>query len=167
MSLLNALSAQREVFLICPDSGDIIRLSECVIEIPGKIPASPADKIAKLREKLDADERKLDEKFNAEKEKRAGLGRRAAIKQVGEVYPFIDPRKINPADVQVLFDPVLLVAFHGASDEEPESEPEELRVETLKRAVKTVAFKIYRVNLESGSVDVSTPKEYKPRAKKS
>ena len=50
MSLLNALSAQREVFLICPDSGDIIRLSECVIEIPGKIPASPADKIAKLRE---------------------------------------------------------------------------------------------------------------------
>jgi len=41
------------------------------------------------------------------------------------------------------------------------------RVETLKRAVKTVAFKIYRVNLESGSVEVSTPKEYKPRAKKS
>jgi len=33
--------------------------------------------------------------------------------------------------------------------------------------VKTVAFKIYRVNLESGSVEVSTPKEYKPRAKKS
>ncbi len=178
MSLLNALSAQREVFLICPDSGDIIRLSECVIEIPGKIPASPADKITKLREKLDADERKLDEKFNAEREKRAGLGRRAAIKQVGEVYPFIDPRKINPADVQVLFDPVLLVAFHGASDEEPdvdvefiakqpESEPEELRVETLKLAVKTVAFKIYRVNLESGSVEVSSPKEYKPRSKKS
>jgi hypothetical protein len=33
MSLLAGFSAQREVFLICPDSEEVIRLSECVIDL--------------------------------------------------------------------------------------------------------------------------------------
>jgi predicted Holliday junction resolvase-like endonuclease len=105
------------------------------------------------------------------------LGQRAAIKQVGEVYPFIDPKVVNPADVQVLFDPVLLVAFHGASAGEPnvdiefiakkpESQAEEERLDALAVAVKSVAFKTYRIDLDTGRVAVTTPKEYKPRAKK-
>lgn len=174
MSNLSAIAAQREIFLVCPESGEILRLSECIIEFPGRIPASPADKIVRLREKLASEERKFDEKLEAEREKRVSAGRRAAIRQVGAVYPFIDPKRVNPADVQVLFDPVLLVAFHGATKrsndvevefiaQPPTSEAEEQRIATLQRAVKNTSFKIYRVNLESGAVEVSVPKEYKPR----
>jgi predicted Holliday junction resolvase-like endonuclease len=177
MSLLAGFTAQREVFLICPESNEIIRLSECVIELPGKVPASPAEELVALRDKIAADERKLNAKIDAEQAKRVQLGQRAAIKQVGAVYPFIDPSKINPADVQVLFDPVLLVAFHGASAAEqnvdvefiakqPGSEPEEQRIEALKKAVKSVGFKTYRVDLETGSVVVTTPAEYRPRTRK-
>lgn len=177
MSLLAGFSAQREVFLICPDSGDVIRLSECIIELPGKVPASPAEDLVKLREKIAKAERAVDARIAAERAKRVQMGQRAAIKQVGEVYPFIDPKVVNPADVQVLFDPVLLVAFHGASTGEPnvdiefiasppKSEVEESRVEALKVAVKSVAFKTYRIDLDTGKVTVSSPKEYKPRSKK-
>jgi hypothetical protein len=99
-----------------------------------------------------------------------------ASNQVGAVYPFIDPQRVNPADVQVLFDPVLLVAFHGATKQSndvevefiaqpPTSEAEEQRIASLQEAAKKTSFKIYRVNLESGAVEVSEPKEYKPRSK--
>jgi predicted Holliday junction resolvase-like endonuclease len=177
MSLLAGFSAQREVFLICPDSGEVIRLSECVIDLPGKVPTSPAEDLVNLREKIAKAERAVDARIAAERAKRVQLGQRAAIKQVGEVYPFIDPKVVNPADVQVLFDPVLLVAFHGASAEEPnveiefiakkpESQAEEERLDALAVAVKSVAFKTYRIDLDTGRVAVTTPKEYKPRAKK-
>jgi len=177
MSLLAGFSAQREVFLICPDSGEVIRLSECIIELPGKVPASPAEDLVKLREKIAKAERAVDARIAAERAKRVQMGQRAAIKQVGEVYPFIDPKVVNPADVQVLFDPVLLVAFHGASAGEtnvdiefiasnPKSVVEESRVEALKAAVKSVAFKTYRIDLDTGKVSVTSPKEYKPRTKK-
>lgn len=177
MSLLAGFSAQREVFLICPNSGEVIRLSECIIELPGKVPTSPAEDLVKLREKIAKAERAVDARIAAERAKRVQLGQRAAIKQVGEVYPFIDPKVVNPADVQVLFDPVLLVAFHGASAGEPnvdiefiastpKSVVEESRVEALKAAVKSVAFKTYRIDLDTGKVSVTSPKEYKPRTKK-
>jgi predicted Holliday junction resolvase-like endonuclease len=177
MSLLAGFSAQREVFLICPDSGEVIRLSECVIDLPGKVPTSPAEDLVNLREKIAKAERAVDARIAAERAKRVQLGQRAATKQVGEVYPFIDPKVVNPADVQVLFDPVLLVAFHGASAEEPnveiefiakkpESQAEEERLDALAVAVKSVAFKTYRIDLDTGRVAVTTPKEYKPRAKK-
>ena len=177
MSLLAGFSAQREVFLICPDSGEVIRLSECIIDLPGKVPTSPAEDLVKLREKIAKAERAVDARISAERAKRVQLGQRAAIKQVGEVYPFIDPKVVNPADVQVLFDPVLLVAFHGASAGEPnvdieffastpKSVVEESRVEALKAAVKSVAFKTYRIDLDTGKVSVTSPKEYKPRTKK-
>ena len=174
MNSAQVIAAQREIFLVCPESEDIIRLSECVIEFPGRIPASPADRIVRMQGALAAKERKLSEKLTAEQEMRAQAGRRAAMRQVGEVYPFIDPKKIDPRDVQVLFDPVLLVAFHGASERStnveveflarsPETEDEEERIATLANAVKKSAFKIYRVNLETGEVEISIPKEYKPR----
>jgi predicted Holliday junction resolvase-like endonuclease len=177
MSLLAGFSAQREVFLICPDSEEVIRLSECVIDLPGKVPTSPAEDLVNLREKIAKAERTVDARIAAERAKRVQLGQRAAIKQVGEVYPFIDPKVVNPADVQVLFDPVLLVAFHGASAGEanvdiefiakkPESQAEEERLDALAVAVKSVAFKTYSIDLDTGRVAVTTPKEYKPRAKK-
>ena len=177
MSLLAGFSAQREVFLICPDSGEVIRLSECIIDLPGKVPTSPAEDLVKLREKIAKAERAVDARIAAERAKRVQLGQRAAIKQVGEVYPFIDPKTTNPKDVQVLFDPVLLVAFHGASAGEanvdiefiakkPESQAEEERLDALEVAVKSVAFKTYRIDLDTGRVAVTTPKEYKPRTKK-
>ena len=177
MSNVSAIAAQREIFLVCPESGEILRLSECIIRFPGRIPASPADKIVRLREKLAAEEKRFNENLEAERERRVSAGRRAAINQVGAVYPFIDPQRVNPADVQVLFDPVLLVAFHGASKQSndvevefiaqrPTSEAEEQRIAALQGAVKKSSFKIYRVNLESGSVEVTEPREYKPRSKK-
>ena len=174
MNSAQAIAAQREIFLVCPDSEEIIRLSECVIEFPGRIPASPADRIVRMQEALAAKERKFAETLAVKQEKRAQEGRRAAMRQVGEVYPFIDPKRVDPRDVQVLFDPVLLVAFHGASERStnveveflarsPETEAEENRISTLASAVKKSAFKIYRVNLETGEVEISVPKEYKPR----
>ena len=176
MSNVSAIAAQREIFLVCPKSREILRLSECIIGFPGRIPASPADKIVRLREKLAAEERRFNENLEAERVRRVSAGRRAANNQVGAVYPFIDPQRVNPADVQVLFDPVLLVAFHGATKQSndvevefiaqpPTSEAEEQRIASLQEAVKKTSFKIYRVNLESGAVEVSEPKEYKPRSK--
>jgi predicted Holliday junction resolvase-like endonuclease len=177
MNLLSGFAAQREIFLICPESGEVIRLSECVIGLPGAVPASPAEELVKLREKIAKAERLVEARIAAEQAKRVQSGQREAIKQVGRVYPFIDPKTVNPADVQVLFDPVLLVAFHGASvadpnvhvefiAKKPESSAEESRVEALKGAVNSVAFKTYRINLDTGKVEVTTPKEYKPRPKK-
>lgn len=174
MSSVQVIAAQREIFLVCPDSEEIIRLSECVIEFPGKIPASPADRIVRMQEKFAAKEREFAGKLEAEQKKRAEEGRLSAMRQVGEVYPFIDPEAVDPRDVQVLFDPVLLVAFHGATERSkdveveflarpPETEAEEERIATLAGAVKKSAFKIYRVNLETGEVEISIPEEYKPR----
>ena len=177
MSLLATFSAQREVFLVCPKRNEVVRLSECNIEMPGKFPASPADVVVKLREKIDSEERRLNERVAAERKLRVDLGRSEAIKQVGRVYPFIDPKKVNPADVQLLFDPVLLVAFHGASASEPkvdiefiaktpESKVEEKFLEAFEVAVKFAAFKTFKIDLDTGGVGVSTPGTYKPRPKK-
>jgi hypothetical protein len=119
----------------------------------------------------------LNERVAAERKLRVNLGRSEAIKQVGRVYPFIDPKKVNPADVQLLFDPVLLVAFHGASASEPkvdiefiaktpESKVEEKFLKAFEVAVKFAAFKTFKIDLDTGGVGVSTPGAYKPRPKK-
>jgi len=111
--ILRLFTLQRQIFGICPRSGEFFRLSDCKIFLKRKPVADWMDRIAFKSEKLNMTEERLEEKEEKLREKAREKGRFLAQLAVKKIDPVFTPRKLNPDDAKVIFHPIDYVVFNG------------------------------------------------------
>jgi predicted Holliday junction resolvase-like endonuclease len=109
-------SIQRQIFGICPRSGEFFRLSDCKIYLRAKPVHDWMDKLDSDSTRLDLLEEKIEEKREVMKEKAREKGRRLARLAVKRIDPIFTPRKLNPDDAKVVFHPIDYIVFNGMKD---------------------------------------------------
>jgi predicted Holliday junction resolvase-like endonuclease len=119
----NALSAfhaepthyriQRNIFGICPHSGEILRLSDCKVFLRTQPKRDWKDELDHESDRLDRIEERLDEKEEQLRETARKKGRTQALHTIKRLDPVFTPRNLNPDDAKVLFHPVDYIVFDG------------------------------------------------------
>ena len=111
--ILKLLNLQRQIFGVCPRSGEFFRLSDCRIFLKKKPVLDWMDKISMDAVRLDKGEGRLDEKEEELREKAREKGRRLAQLAIRKIDPVFTPRKLNPDDAKVIFHPIDYIVFNG------------------------------------------------------
>ena len=104
---------QRNIFGVCPRTGDIFRLSDCQVNVRGKPTKDWMDDLERQRNLLARKEEALEGKEEALREIARDKGRKLAQQAIKRVDPVFTPRKLNPDDAKVLFHPIDYVVFNG------------------------------------------------------
>lgn len=104
---------QRQIFGICPNSGEFFRLSDCKIYPKAKKAHDWMDKLNLKEHELELMEESLEEKREEIKEKGRKKGRRLAQLAIKKIDPIFTPRALNPDDAKVIFHPIDYVIFNG------------------------------------------------------
>ena len=116
MKSLNALhffQLQRQIFGVCPHSGQLFRLSDCHIYLKKKHDPDWLDEIKAAQRRIDSQNERLDEKEELIREQARIAGRRQADSAIRKVDEIFSPIKLNPDDAKVIFHPVDYVVFNG------------------------------------------------------
>jgi predicted Holliday junction resolvase-like endonuclease len=111
--LVGFYRVQRNIFGVCPKSGEIFRLSDCRVFLRTKPKRDWKDEIDRETDRLGDAEKRLDDKEEVLREAARKKGREQAIKAVKRLDPVFTPRKLNPDDAKVLFHPVDYIVFNG------------------------------------------------------
>jgi predicted Holliday junction resolvase-like endonuclease len=111
--LVGFYRVQRNVFGICPRSGEIFRLSDCKVFLRTKPKRDWKDDLDHESDRLDRVEERLDEREGQLREAARKKGRKQALKLIKSLDPVFTPRKLNPDDAKVLFHPVDYIVFNG------------------------------------------------------
>jgi len=111
--LLKFFQLQRQIFGVCPHTGNVFRLSECHIYIKKKPEPDWLQQIEAAQIKISNAEEKLDEKEETIREKARIVGRSEATKMVRKIDKIFHPLKLNPDDSKVIFHPVDYIVFNG------------------------------------------------------
>lgn len=111
--LLNFFQLQRQIFGVCPNSGQVFRLSDCQIYVKKKPTPDWMQKIEAAQERIYQAEERLDEKEYSIRDKARAEGRKEANKVIKKVDKIFHPLKLNPDDSKVIFHPVDYVVFNG------------------------------------------------------
>ena len=104
---------QRQIFGICPQSGEFFRLSECRIAGTDKPAPDWMDKLKASGKRIDKQENIIDLESENLRESARKKGRVQANRVARKVDPIFTPRKLNPDDSKVIFHPVDYVVFNG------------------------------------------------------
>ncbi len=111
--LVGFYRVQRNIFGICPKSGNIFRLSDCKVFLRSKPKRDWKDNLDHESDRLDRIEERLDDREEELREAARKKGREQAAKLVKCIDPVFTPRKLNPDDAKVLFHPVDYIVFNG------------------------------------------------------
>jgi predicted Holliday junction resolvase-like endonuclease len=111
--LLKFFQLQRQIFGVCPHTGNVFRLSECHIYVKKKPEPDWLQQIEAAQTKISNAEEKLDEKEETIREKARIAGRSEATKMVRKIDKIFHPLKLNPDDSKVIFHPVDYIVFNG------------------------------------------------------
>lgn len=112
-NLLKFFQLQRQIFGVCPNTGNVFRLSECHIYVKKKPQPDWMQKIDAAKVRLLAASGELDEKEDRIREQAREAGRKEAMKSVKRIDSIFNPLKLNPDDSKVLFHPVDFIVFNG------------------------------------------------------
>ncbi|MCZ2460106.1 MAG: hypothetical protein LC128_10850 [Chitinophagales bacterium] len=112
-NLIKFFQLQRQIFGVCPHSGNLFRLSDCNIYVKKKPKPDWMQKIQEEQSRLDKASERLDSKEDEIKEKAREAGRKEAIKVVKKIDTIFNPLRLNPDDSKVLFHPVDFIVFNG------------------------------------------------------
>lgn len=104
---------QRNIFGICPKSGEIFRLSDGKVFLKARPKRDWRDELDDELARLDREEERLNEREEKWREAARKKGRDQARKLVQCVDPVFTPRRLNPDDAKVLFHPVDYIVFNG------------------------------------------------------
>lgn len=104
---------QRNIFGVCPRSGDLFRLSDCKVYLRTRPTRDWMDDLQRQQELLTCREEKLDEREEELREAARKKGRKHAQLLVKRIDPVFSPRRLNPDDAKVLFHPIDYVVFNG------------------------------------------------------
>lgn len=116
--IVKFFTLQRQIFGICPHSGQFFRLSDCKVYRKVRPTHDWMDKLDAEGARLDRVEEKIEAKREEVQEKAREQGRKAANKAVRKVDWLFAPRKLNPDDAKVLFHPIDYVVFDGMKEGE-------------------------------------------------
>jgi predicted Holliday junction resolvase-like endonuclease len=105
--------AQRNIFGICPHSGEIFRLSDCKVFLRTKPKTDWKDVLDHESDRLDGVEERLDAREGRLRETARKKGRKQASETIKRIDTVFGPRKLNPDDAKVLFHPVDYIVFDG------------------------------------------------------
>lgn len=111
--IVKFFNLQRQIFGVCPSSGELFRLSECKVYLKTRPTRDWLDKLDSESDRLDRVEERIDEKEEQEKEKGREKGRREANLVVKKIDRIFSPRKLNPDDAKVVFHPIDYIVFNG------------------------------------------------------
>ncbi len=111
--LVGFYRVQRNIFGICPRSGEIFRLSDCKVFLRSKPKRDWKDKLDQQSDRLDRMEERLEEEEERLREPARKKGRQQALETIKRLDPVFTPRNLNPDDAKVLFHPVDYVVFNG------------------------------------------------------
>lgn len=104
---------KRQIFGICPKSGEFFRLSDCIIFLREKPTTDWLDIIKLKQNNLDKIEEKIDGKEETLREIAREKGRKEAKKLIRKIDMIFTPRKLNPDDSKVIFHPIDYIVFDG------------------------------------------------------
>lgn len=111
--LLKFFQLQRQIFGVCPHTGNVFRLSDCQIFVKKKPEPDWLQQIEATQLRINNAEGKLDEKEEGIREKARIAGRNEASKMVRKIDKIFHPLKLNPDDSKVIFHPVDYIIFNG------------------------------------------------------
>jgi len=111
--ILTFFSLQRQIFGICPNSGEFLRLSDCKVYLKTRPTKNWMDKLDVEAERLDGIEERINEKEEALREKAREKGRQVARKLIRKIDRVFTPRKLNPDDAKAVFHPIDYLVFNG------------------------------------------------------
>ena len=111
--ILKFFTLQRQIFGICPNSGQLFRLSDCKVYVITRPATDWMDKLVVESQRLDKTEERLLEKEEAMRGKAREKGRRQADLVIKRIDTVFRPRKLNPDDAKVVFHPIDYVVFNG------------------------------------------------------
>lgn len=111
--LIGFYRVQRNIFGICPHSGQIFRLSDCKVFLRTKPKRDWKDELDGKLDRLDRAEERLDEREEHLREVARKKGRKQAFQAIKRIDPVFTPRNLNPDDAKVLFHPVDYIVFDG------------------------------------------------------
>jgi predicted Holliday junction resolvase-like endonuclease len=114
--LLKFFQLQRQIFGVCPHTGDVFRLSECQIYVKPKPEPDWLQKIEKSQTRIDKAREKLLEKEASIRESAKIAGRKEANLVVKKIDKIFNPLKLNPDDSKVIFHPVDYIVFNGMKE---------------------------------------------------
>ncbi|MCW5827855.1 MAG: hypothetical protein KIT79_00935 [Deltaproteobacteria bacterium] len=117
---LKLFEMQRSIFGVCPNSGEIFRLSDCQIYIKSRPKADWLDRFEAEGAKVEAAQDRLDNDREKIKEAARIKGRQAAEKAIRAVDRIFRPKRLNPDDAKVIFHPIDFVVFDGKTDKRVE-----------------------------------------------
>ena len=111
--LLKFFQLQRQIFGVCPHTGNVFRLSECHIYVKKKPEPDWLQRIEIAQVKIDNISEKLDEREDEVAEQARVKGRKEASAAIKKFDNCFNPRKLNPDDSKVIFNPIDYIIFNG------------------------------------------------------
>ena len=114
--ILKFFTAQRQIFGVCPHSGQFFRLSDCKVYLKGRPTKDWMDELAHESERLDGVEERIETQEEVMRERARAKGREQAALVTRKIDPVFTPRKLNPDDAKVIFHPIDYIVFNGMKD---------------------------------------------------
>jgi predicted Holliday junction resolvase-like endonuclease len=111
--IIKFFSAQRQIFGICPHSGQFFRLSDCRLYTRRRPTRDWMDDLEAEDERIDRYEEKIYEEEEVVREASREKGRRRAARLMRKADPLFRPRRLDPDDAKVIFHPVDYLVFKG------------------------------------------------------
>ncbi|MFC0772670.1 Holliday junction resolvase-like protein [Terrimonas alba] len=111
--VLEFYSALRQIFGVCPECDEIIRLSDGKLYQKQKPENDWKENIDREIYKLELLEEKIEEKIKTAREAAREAGRKAAKKIIRKIDPIFHPLGLDCNDCKVIFHPVDFVVFKG------------------------------------------------------
>lgn len=133
-NLFQFFSLQRQIFGVCPNTGNIFRLSDCNIFLKKKPEHDWMKKLDMEYDKIDRAEQKLGEKEDRIREAAKERGRKEASKRTKKLDKIFSPLKLNADDSKVIFHPVDFVVFDGMKKIGPNTRLKEIILLDSKKA---------------------------------
>ena len=111
--LIKFFQIQRQIFGVCPHTGNVFRLSDCQLYVKSKPAPDWLQKIEVSQARIDHASAKLDDREDGIREKARIAGRKEADQVIKKIDKIFHPLKLNPDESKVIFHPVDFIIFNG------------------------------------------------------
>jgi predicted Holliday junction resolvase-like endonuclease len=112
-ALISSFHEFQNVLVVCPECGEIHRLSELKLSYRGKVKRTWLDKIRDEEANLEAAEQRLKDKGDEIRLKAQERGRKQLPAILKRCLPAICAHGYYPQDLKAIFDPIDFVVFDG------------------------------------------------------
>jgi len=117
MKMFEEFQEFRKILCVCPDCGEIVRVSDLKLKAKGKAEKTWLDKYQDKIKGIERKEEKFDEIKDKLREKAVEKGRKEAKKVFNKaINPTFKALKYNPLDIIPILNPIDFLVFKGMND---------------------------------------------------